>query len=168
MKILPGKIDFSSRNLFSLLTAAFIVHNLEEAVSMYLQPAESPVSFIHPPTYSQFLLALSILTIAAITLYVVAMKSDSDKKYLFISTAFAVALLFNVFVPHVFIAVYTLKYTAGLLSALLLNLPLSLILLSKNTALYTSRKQMYLYIFAGFAAAYALFAFAMKVSMLLV
>ena len=135
---------------------------------MYLKPAESPVSFFHPPSYSQFLLALSILTLVVITLYVFAIKSDSDKKYLFISTAIAAALLFNVFVPHVAVAVYTQKYTAGLVSALLLNLPLSLILLLKNKALFISRKQMYLYIFAGFAAAYVLFAFTIGISILLV
>jgi len=159
---------FSSRKALTLLTGAFILHNAEEAVTMAFKPTVSPVSFIEPPTYNQFLVAVSILTIAGIVAYVAAMNTKKFKTYLFISTALAAALLFNAFIPHVAVAVYTLKYTPGFATALFLNLPFSTLVLSKNKPYFDNRKQMFQYIAAGLAAGYALFAFTLLLAGILV
>lgn len=79
-------------------------------------PQQSPVQFFSLPDYNQFLLAVSILTLAIGVAYVIAMRMENKKYYLFISTAIASAMLFNVFIPHVAVAVYTLNYTPGLIS----------------------------------------------------
>ena len=158
MLIIMKLSEFSSRKALTLLTGAFILHNTEEAVTMLFQPVESPVSFIHPPTYNQFLFAVSALTIAGIIAYLAAMRTKNIKTYLFISTAVAAALLLNVFIPHVVVALYTMKYTPGLVSAIMLNLPFSLHLLSKNKPSFQNHKQMLFYIAVGLAAGYALFA----------
>ncbi len=160
--------EITSRKAFTLLTGVFILHNLEEAITMNLQKIGSPVSFIQPPTYNQFLFAVSALTIAGIIAYVAAMRTKNIKTYLFISTAVAVALLFNAFIPHVVVALYTMKYTPGLVTAILLNLPLSLLLISKNKPFFESRKQMLFYIAVGLAAGYALFALTLLLAGILV
>jgi hypothetical protein len=160
--------EITSRKAFTLLTGAFILHNIEEAVTLLFKPVENPVSFIQPPTYNQFIFAVSALTIAGIIAYVAAMWSQNIKTYLFISTAVAAALLLNVFIPHVVVAIYTMKYTPGLVTAILLNLPLSLLLLSKNKPFFESRKQMLFYIAIGLAAGYALFALTLILASVLI
>lgn len=163
-----SSLEQPSRKALMFLTGAFILHNAEEAFTMLYQPTVSPVSFIQPPTYSQFLLAVSILTIAGIITCIAAIRSKNIKTYLYISTAIAAALLFNVFIPHVAVAVYTLKYTPGLVTALILNLPLSLLVLSKNRPFFESRKQVFRYFATGLAAGYALFALTLMLSKFLV
>jgi hypothetical protein len=123
-------LNFLSRNAFTALIAAFILHNIEEAIFICRYPVKSPFSYIQPASCRQFLLAVSILTIAGIIAYVFAMQTKKAGIYLFISTALAASFLLNVFVPHVLVAIYTMHYTPGLLSAVLFNLPLSLIVLT--------------------------------------
>ena len=76
--------------------------------------------------------------------------------YYFISTAFAVVLLFNVFVPHVILAIYTFGYVAGLASAVLIILPLCILVLHKNKYHYANRRLMIIPALAGLAAGYVL------------
>lgn len=155
---------FPSLKALTFLTAAFIIHNLEEALTIPLQTIESPFSFIHPPDYMHFISADIILTLLGIGIYIAAFKSKNIKKYLFLSTALATTMLFNVFVPHVFMAAYTGNYTPGLLSAVVLNLPLSIVVIVKNIPVFETRKMMWTYISGGLAAGYILFALTMLVT----
>jgi len=141
-----------------MLIAAFLLHNSEEAIMMYGKAAESPVSFVKPLNFSQFLIAVTFLSVVAIIAYIAAMKSKSSSVYLFISTAIAAAMLLNVFIPHIAINLMTLKYTPGLTTAVTLNLPISLLMLSKNKQYFRSRKQMFLYLLTGLVIGYGLFA----------
>jgi hypothetical protein len=92
---------------------------VEEALTMPRQYSMSPVSFIQLPTYGQFLFSVAVLTAVALFAYIAAMRTQNGKTYLFISTAIAAALLFNVFVPHLAAAAYTVKYTPGSISPFL-------------------------------------------------
>lgn len=152
------KPDVSSRLAFSALIVAFLFHNIEEAIYICSYPVQSPVSFIHPANCTQFLWAVSILTFVGILGSVRALTTKKPIVFLFISTALAGILLFNVFLPHVIIAVYTVQYTPGLVSALVLNLPLSLVVLSKNRIQYLTKSQFLKHIFTGFIVGYLLFA----------
>jgi hypothetical protein len=158
---------FTSRKAFTLLIAGFILHNIEEAITMPGQLAMSPVSFIQPPTYAQFLFSVIILTIAALYAYIAAMRTKNDKTYLFISTAIACALLFNVFVPHIAVAAYTVKYTPGLITAVLLNLPFGILILKLNKPFFVNRRQLIQYLFGGFVVGYLLFAAVMGLAKLI-
>jgi len=159
---------FTSRKAFTLLTAGFVLHNAEEAFTMPLQQSVSPFSFIQLPTYNQFLFSVAVITIVALLAYIAAMRTQNGKTYLFISTAIAAALLFNVFVPHLSAAILTLKYTPGLITAVLLNLPFSILLLKLNKPLFADRRQMSIYILGGFGAGYLLFAAVMGLAKLFV
>lgn len=152
---------FTSRKAFTVLTAGFILHNVEEALTMPGQQNISKVTFAQLPTYNQFLFSVIVLTIIALFAYITAMRTQNGKTYLFISTAIAAALLFNVFVPHLAAAALTLKYTPGLITALLLNLPFSILLLKLNKPLFADRKQMIIYILGGFGTGYLVFAVTM-------
>jgi len=163
-----GKTGLSSRKIFTLLIVAFLVHNCEEAIMMNGKAAESPVEVIKPLTYSQFLFAVSFLSIIVLAIYIFAIKTRNNKTYLFISMAIAAGLLINAFIPHIVVALYTLNYTPGLVTAVLFILPISMLLLSKNKPLFESRRQMVYQIVIGLATAYGVFAITIVVAKLLI
>ncbi len=158
------KFLLTSRALFILLIVAFIIHNAEEAITICSHTVENPFSFVQPASCVEFLFSVSVLTFLALILFFVALKSKKESTYLFISTAFATALLLNAFIPHIFVAVYTLHYTPGLISAVLLTLPISILLLIKNKSFYTSNKQMLTHMAGGLAIGYLIFAMTMGFS----
>ena len=149
---------FTSRFVFTLLIVSFILHNLEEAIFICNYPVQSPVSFIKPASCIQFLWAVSIITLIVIILFVIASRSNKPAFYLFISTAIASALVLNVIAPHLLVAVYTFNYTPGLVTAVLLNLPLGLLTLFKNRPNCANRKQLYRFIGIGLVMGYLIFA----------
>jgi len=151
-------IKISSVTAYTFLTIASVLHNTEETLTMKGYAVDSPFAFIQPPTYRQFLVAVSILTLVVIFAFILAIRTKNPKTYLFISTAIASALLLNVLVPHLLVALYTFRYTPGLVSAVLLIFPLSTVVLVKNKRMYASLKQMLSYIVTGLAAGYVLFA----------
>jgi hypothetical protein len=128
---------------------------------------KSPFAFIQPPTYRQFLFAVSVLTIAVLIACLAAIRSKNQKVYLFISTAVSASLLLNVFLPHVPGAIFYWNYAPGLVSAVLLNLPLSILVLYKNKSMFPDRKEMRNYIIWGIAAGYTTFAASLGLAMLL-
>ena len=152
----------SSRSAFTALIAAFLLHNVEEAITICRYPVENPFPAIQPASCRQFLVAVSILSVAGLVVYIFAMRTKKIPVYHFISTGLAAVLLLNVLMPHVFVAIYTLHYTPGLVSAVLLNLPLSLIVLIKNHKLYHTKLQFVKNIFIGFLIGYLLFAAIMR------
>jgi len=161
-------LNFTSRKAFTALIAAFILHNIEESISICRYPVESPFSFIQPASCTQFLWAVSILSMAGIVVYGIAMKTKKAGLFLFISTAMAATLLFNVFVPHVAIAISTFHYTPGLLSAIMLNLPVSLIVLAKNRKSCNANVLFIKQFTAGLIIAYLIFAIVMRLVLYLV
>lgn len=150
---------FSSRILFSVLIGASLIHNTEEALSICSQTIKSPVSFFQPLSCNQFMWAVSILSIIEIIFYIYAISTKKPAVFLFISTAISAALLFNVFAPHVIIAVLTFHYTPGLITAVLLIFPLSLIVLSKNRTGLNIKSKFWKYTLIGLGIGYLLFAF---------
>lgn len=157
----------ASRKALTFLTAAFILHNAEEAFTMPQQTV-SPDSIIPLPTYSEFLLAVSLLTIAVVAAYLLAMKTKRQRLFLFISATLSVSMLFNAFIPHISAAIYTLQYTPGLVTAVLLNLPLSSLVIARIKPLFLNTRQMTTIMAYGFATGYALFAVTMAIARLLV
>jgi hypothetical protein len=149
----------SSRGAFASLIAAFMLHNSEEAYTMCRYPVEYPFQSLQLPDCRQFLVAVSLLSAVAIVAYIIAIRSAKPWIFYFISTGFASALLLNVLVPHLLVAIYTFNYTPGLISAILLNLPLSIWLLIENRVHYSNRKQFIKHIFFFLTFGYLVFAF---------
>lgn len=157
----PAASTYNSRTAFTLLVTAFIIHNIEETVFICRYPVQSPVSFIQPANCSQFLWAVSIISLSVIIAYAVAIRSKDQAIYLFISTAVSAGLFINALIPHAFLAAYTLNYTPGLISAVLLNLPLSIIVLKKNRNTVANSRRFLKYVLLGILIGYLIFAVTM-------
>jgi len=155
-------IHLTARKAFAALIVSFLFHNIEEALSICSYPVQSPVSFIKPASCHQFLWAVSIISLIVVVLFIIAMYSKQQTVYLFISTAIASGLALNALVPHIIIALYSLSYTPGLVTAVLLIFPLGLFTLFKNSPIFTSRKLFYRFIGIGLVVGYVIFAVVMS------
>lgn len=151
----------ASRTIFTCLTIAFLIHNTEETIALRYFPVKNPFTFIQPLDFLQFLFAVSLLSLVGVLVFAFAMLTKNRNNYLLISTAMASVIVFNALIPHIFVAVFTLRYTPGIISAILLNLPLGLLLLQKNKNFYCQRKQMIGHVIIGFVAGYSIFAITM-------
>jgi hypothetical protein len=149
----------SSRVAFTLLIAAFVLHNSEEAYTICRYHVIDPFPAFQQLDCRQFLVAVFLLSAVAIVAYIIAMRSAKPWIFYFFSTGFASALLLNVLIPHLLVAIYTISYTPGLISAVLLNLPLSIWLLIKNRVHYSNRMQFIKHIFFFLTFGYLVFAF---------
>lgn len=158
----------TSRTSFIALIAAFLLHNIEEALAICRYPVENPFLIIQPANCQHFIGAVLIMSLIVVTLFIAAMWTKQPKVYLFISTAIAAGLVLNVLIPHIIIAIYGLDYTPGLVTAVLLNLPLGLLTLSKNKPKCTGKKQFHRFIGLGLVAGYLIFAIVMALTIFLV
>jgi hypothetical protein len=100
------------RRLINLLPFAFVVHNFEEAWTIYTP---------------QFIVAVGLATLLGFA--VVFWRGYRGWKY--VVTAFVGALFLNVFFPHVLSAIWYGRYMPGLISAVVLILPLTSAILWK-------------------------------------
>lgn len=160
--------EITSRSVFTALIAAFFIHNIEEAITICRFQVENPFPFIQPASCNQFVVAVSIVSAAGLSAFIMSVQTKNINVYNFISTGLAAALFFNVLIPHLLVAIYTLHYTPGLVSALLLNLPLSLLVMIKNRPYYTSRNKFLKHISVFLIIGYILFAISMGMAKILV
>ncbi len=127
----------NSRRLFAELLLAFLIHNAEEAFTICHYPAVNPFLNIRFLSCAQFLVAVSVISAVAVILYLAAARpSASQRKYLFISTGLSAALLLNSIIPHLLLALLTWQYTPGIISAVILILPISILVLHRNRQQY--------------------------------
>lgn len=160
--------EISPRLAFTSLIVAFILHNIEEAIFICRYPVQSPVAFIEPVNCGQFIVAVAFITAFVLITYIIAVRTNKSSLYLFISTAVSSGLVLNAIVPHITLALYTLNYTPGLITAVALNLPLGLLVLFKNRSSCESRKQFFQHIGVGLVFGYLLFAVVMGLSLFLI
>lgn len=128
----PGSWDqpprLGRRHLLWLVPLLLTLHNLEEAVFMkgFLSRFGDRLPILPPVTFGQFLLALTLVTLAP---YAFAASGPLERR----SRAFLLVLgtqmvvLVNV-ASHLAAAVWARGYAPGLVTALLVNLPFSLFL----------------------------------------
>jgi len=147
----------NSRRATLLLTTAFIIHNVEEALFICPYPVANLISFVKPLSCGQFLLAVTIITTAVLTAVSVALRTKNRNLYLFITSSIAAALVLNAFVPHIVMVILTLQYTPGLISAILLIIPSALWGIWLNSRIYQNRKKMLLHTACGLLIAYSIF-----------
>lgn len=124
-----SKIEFMSfRKLIWLFPLATTLHNFEEAVTVvsWQQTAEVSYPPVGPP---EFHITLVILTIAAIVITWRARTARKKSVPIYIFAAYSVSMLLNVFFPHLLGTLYFGKYIPGVITAVLLNLPVNSYLL---------------------------------------
>ncbi|HQQ96832.1 MAG TPA: HXXEE domain-containing protein [Cyclobacteriaceae bacterium] len=115
--------------LITLLPVAFALHNLEETLGMekWTHSLRSPV--LGTVTTRQF--GISALLITALGFGVILGRDliQNDQVYFEVVAGFAGMLCLNVLFPHVLATLYYGRYAPGVVTALLINLPLTLMLL---------------------------------------
>lgn len=120
---------------FVLLAWLFVLvitlHNLEEAL---LLPAWSQTAgkWHHPVGAREFRFAVIVLTVLAYVLAGLAAVHGKESVWAYLLAGYALAMLLNVLFPHVIATVVMRRYAPGTLTALLLNLPVTLLLLRQG------------------------------------
>ncbi len=140
------------RRLLLVAPAVFALHNAEEAVGMgpwlrdqlpgllegvrasfppeALTPeAAALLERLRPPTPGQFYWTLVWVTIIPAAVYWVAAARGPRSRWTTVAVWCQAVFLVNVFVPHLAGAIALRRYTPGVVTAVLLNLPLSWLLL---------------------------------------
>jgi hypothetical protein len=121
---------FDFETLQWLFPLAITIHNLEEAVWL---PGWSKYAgkFHHPVGKVEFRFAVVILTILAWIITYLSSTGGRESIGVYLLCAYCLAMLINIFIPHVAASIVLRRYAPGLVTALMLNLPAtSLILLS--------------------------------------
>ena len=114
-----------------LFALAVTVHNIEEAMQL---PAWSKNAgkWHHPVGAREFRFAVIVLTLLAYTVALLATAGGKESVGAYLAAGYALAMLLNVFFPHVIATVMMRRYAPGTLTALLLNLPVTLFLLYRG------------------------------------
>jgi hypothetical protein len=110
--------------LIWLLLAAFIIHNMEE----YLTIDRAPEQMAHRVTRPQFGAALVAVTVLALVVAVTGTVWDNGPKVNFVLSLLPAMLVVNA-VFHLGAAIYLRRYVPGLVTALCPVLPFSLYVL---------------------------------------
>jgi hypothetical protein len=111
------------------LPVAVTLHNLEEAI--WLPSAANHFDMLpRHMSPGRFRIGFGILTVAAylITWFSVADGRESAWTYMFVAYTFTMFL--NVFVPHLPAAIFLKSYAPGVVTAVLVNLPVTTVLLA--------------------------------------
>lgn len=120
--------------LFWLVPVFLTLHNMEEAPFMEKWSKRLPVK-IHPVVSTrQFVVAVTVLTIAAFCLTYIGLEwLPVPLGYQLILGVQAI-LFVNAFIPHLATTIRFRLYSPGVLTALLLNVPLSVYLFQRAMA----------------------------------
>ena len=118
-----------------LLLAAFVLHNLEEALAYRAMHGEIRATLTGQgipwwsPSPDQFSMALALLTLAIANLVLWAVAGEATHGKVQALRFLAAILLINIALPHVPAAQVLGGYAPGLLSAFAVNLPVGLVVL---------------------------------------
>lgn len=114
--------------LIWLFAIAITIHNLEEAIWLPTW-SKSAGRWHHPVESDVFRFAVFVLTLFAYLTAFLASVGGRESPGAYLVTGYALAMLLNVVFPHLIAAVALRRYAPGLVTALLLNFPITFFLL---------------------------------------
>jgi hypothetical protein len=119
-------MDFST--LSYVFALAVTIHNLEEA---WLMPAWSKNSGRWHPAVgpAEFRFAVVVLTLLVYVCVFLAVREGKESLGAYLVTGSAIVMLFNVVFPHLAATLVMRRYAPGTATALIGNLPVTLLLL---------------------------------------
>jgi Protein of unknown function with HXXEE motif len=118
------------RKLQWLFPIAVTLHNAEEAIWMPRWSAGHAAQLpVHPPGAAEITAALVVFTAAAFAVTYLSTRRGPESIWAYLIFGYIVAMLANVFVPHVPAAMVFHGYAPGVVTAVLINLPVMSILL---------------------------------------
>jgi len=116
-------MDF--RRLQWVFPIAVTLHNAEEAIWMHGWAANHLEDVVgRPPGATEIRAALVVLTVAAFVATYLSVRRGPESIWAYLTFGYIIAMLANVFVPHVPAAIVVRGYAPGVVTAVLLNLPL--------------------------------------------
>jgi hypothetical protein len=120
-------MDF--RRLQWLFPIAVTLHNAEEAIWMPGWDAGHLAQLrVRPPGAAEILTALVVFTVAAFAVTYMSVRRGPESIWAYLTFGYIIAMLANVFVPHVPAAIVFRGYAPGVVTAVLINLPVMSIL----------------------------------------
>lgn len=129
-----------------LFAVSITLHNLEEALWLP-KWSQSAGRWHHQVRAWEFRFAVGVLTVLAYGAAYFAVVGGKETMGAYLILGYAFAMLVNVFFPHLLATLIMRRYAPGTATALLLNLPVTLLLL------YQGFKQSYIrlstFIWAG-------------------
>jgi Protein of unknown function with HXXEE motif len=111
-----------------LFPVAVTFHNLEEAIWLP-QWSQTAGEWHAPVGAGEFRFAVIILTLFAYLATYISFKKGKESFGVYLLSGYASAMFLNVFFPHLLGSLLMKAYVPGLTTALVLNLPVTLILL---------------------------------------
>ena len=118
----------------------FTIHNLEESVWLP-EWSKHAKKFHKPVERNQFIFAVIIVTILGYLITVVEIiNNNPGSVFSYIYLGFIGMMGLNTILPHLAATILLKKYAPGLITALLLNLPLSIIIISRYINVVTLNK----------------------------
>ena len=117
------------RKLQWLFPIAVTLHNSEEAIWMPGWNAPLLADVVgHPPGVAEIRVALVVFTLAAFAVTYLSARRGPGTVWAYLTFGYIIAMLANVFVPHVPAAIISRGYAPGVVTAVLINLPVMSIL----------------------------------------
>jgi hypothetical protein len=117
------------KNLQWLFPIAVALHNGEEAIWMPAWDVQHAARLpMHPPSAAVIRTALIVLTAAAFLVTYLSAREGPESVWAYLTFGGIVAMLANVFVPHVPAAIMFRGYAPGVVTAVLINLPVMSVL----------------------------------------
>src|ERR1022692_3728565 len=124
----PNSTPISFHRLQWLFPIAATVHNIEEAIWMPGFMAAHGTELPWSVDSGQFRFALVVLTVAAWMITFLGWRTGPQSIWTYLEFGYIVTMLVNVFVPHIPAAVVFRGYAPGVVTAVLLNLPVMALL----------------------------------------
>ena len=128
-----------------MFAIAITVHNLEEAIWL---PAWSKTAgrFHHPVGIFEFRFAVTVLTLIAYVMAYLSMIGGKGSVGAYLVCGYALAMLLNVIFPHLLAMLIMQRYAPGTVTAVILNLPITFILLYKGLEEGFIDKSVFIYV----------------------
>ena len=131
------------RKIVWLLAITETLHNIEEAI--WLPGWSKSAGMWHPPVNPfEFRFAVAAITLLIYgIIYYFSKKYSNISKYLMAGSL--AIILFNVLMPHLLATIITGRYTPGVVTGLLFNVPATLYLLQRGIreSIYNTRTLVY-------------------------
>lgn len=139
-----------------LFTVGVLIHNTEEALRL---PAWSVhAGKWHPPVGPcEFRFTVVVLSVLLVIFALSSSLAVAGSASAYLMAGYVLAMVLNVFIPHVVATVFMRSYMPGTATALVFNLPLGLIYLSR--ALSENRIELHVFYWVGPIVVLSIFTF---------
>ena len=128
-----------------LFAIAITIHNFEEAIWL---PAWSKKAgfFHHPVGIFEFRFAVTVLTLLAYIMAYLSMTGGKGSIGAYLVSGYALAMLLNVIFPHLLATLVMQRYAPGTATAIVLNLPITFMLLYQGLEANFINKSVFIYV----------------------